>query len=268
MPGTAVEAARDARLEQAFATEERRALKLLMLGRGGVIAAVVIFLLIQFPNASGLYWSALTLVFGLVGIANYKITQSRLFRPWQLYIFVALDAAIITFIILYPNPYLAEIFPYGQQLKYPNFEYLYLVVALSAMTFAPGLVAWSGFAAVAAWGTAAVLILMKPGIFSQFDIANYSGLSVAERAALWADNNFVDVSALTQQFFIMVVIAAVLAAAAWRPSARRAPDRRTRPTRSPAPAPCWPASRTGTPRAHAAASRASPSASASISARR
>jgi adenylate cyclase len=230
MPGRAVDAVRDARLEQAFVTEEKRALKLLMMARAAVTAAIIVFLLTQFPTGAGLYWAGLTLIFGLLGVVTYQVSRSRFYQPWQLYLFVALDLAIVTFIILYPNPFFGESIPTQQQLKYPNFDYLYVVVALSALTYAPGLAAWAGVAAVLAWGVAATLVLIQPGTISAFTLPGISSMTIAERAELWGNNHFVDISALIQQFFIMLILAAVLATAAWR--ARRLVRRQMRAERA------------------------------------
>jgi adenylate cyclase len=228
MPDTA--AAPNAHLKAAFVTEEKRALRLLMIARACVTVAIVVFLLIQFPNPSGYYWSGLTALFGLLGIVTYAVSRSRLYRPWQLYVFVALDLAIVTFIILYPNPFLREWFPIQQQLKYPNFDYLYVVVALTALTYAPGVAAWAGIAAVLSWGTAAVLVLMRPETISALTLPALSSQPIAERIEMWSHTEFVDISALIQQGFIMLCIAAVLATVAWR--ARRLVGRQVRAERA------------------------------------
>jgi adenylate cyclase len=223
-------AAPNVRLKSAFVIEEKRALRLLMVVRAGVTAAIVVFLLIQFPNTAGYYWSGLTVLFGLLGIATYAVSRSRLYRTWQLYLFVALDLAIVTFIILYPNPFLSDWFPIQQQLKYPNFDYLYVVVALTALTYTPGLAAWAGIAAVASWGVAAALVLMRPETISELTLPGLSSMTIAQRVELWSRTEFVDISALVQQGFIMLCIAAVLATVAWR--ARRLVGRQMRAERA------------------------------------
>jgi adenylate cyclase len=225
-----VATAQNAHLKAAFANEERNALRLLMMVRAGVTAAIIVFLLIQFPNGSGYYWSGLTVVFGLLGIATYAVSRSRVYRPWLLYLFVALDLAVVTFIILYPNPFLSEWFPIQQQLKYPNFDYLYLVAALTALTYSPGLAAWAGISAVLSWGFAATLVLLRPETISELTLPALSSMTIAQRVELWSRTAFVDISALIQQGLIMLCIAGVLAAAVWR--SRRLVGRQMRAERA------------------------------------
>ena len=70
MEANNTEARRAARLKRAFTAEERASLKLLTTVRLIVIAAVIVFLLSRFPDASGLYWSALTLSYAMMATSN------------------------------------------------------------------------------------------------------------------------------------------------------------------------------------------------------
>jgi len=213
---TIQETMRDPRLQDALAIDRLRALRLLMVVRLAVSATIMVYLLLTFPNATGVYWAGLTLGFGLFGVVQHVVAKSRFSAPWQAYVFVALDLVIVTFIILFPNPFFAEPFPPAQQLRYPNFDYLYVVVALLALGASPWVAAWSGVVAVLAWGVAVAFIVAQPGIITESDIAGFESLPLLKRVEIAGRPDFVDIGARIQEFFLMLVFAFVLAAMAYR----------------------------------------------------
>jgi len=213
-----------------FAAEERRSYRLLMRVRLAASAAIAIFLLIRFPNAGGAYWAGLTAAFAGIGVLQYLVSRTSYYAPWQKYLFVALDLALVSFIILYPNPLLVDGFPISEQFRFPNFDYFYVVVALMALSYAPGAVAWAGLAAILVWGLGAYLALQIPGMITELDIPNFESLPMAERLRLAHGVNFIDISARVQEFFVMAVFAGVLAAVVWR--SRRLVGRQMRAERA------------------------------------
>ena len=81
------------RLADAFRIEERASLRLLMYVRLAVSAAIIVFLMSNFFNTGGLYWSGLTVVFALLGIVQYRIAVSPLHARWHKYVWIFLDIA-------------------------------------------------------------------------------------------------------------------------------------------------------------------------------
>ncbi len=203
-------------LQDVLSADRRNALRLLMFVRLAVSVAVAGFLIINFPTPSGFYWSGLSLLFGLFGVFQYMLGRSRHAANWHAYLFVVLDLALVTFIILHTNPFSADPFPPAQRLRYPNFDYLFVVVALLALGASPRAVAWSGVAAVLVWGSAAALIISLPGVMTENDVPGFYALPMAERLELANGPNFVWVLAITQELFVMLLFAFALAAIAWR----------------------------------------------------
>ncbi len=206
----------NARLEDVLSADRRHALRLLMYVRLIMSVAIMVFLLINFPNAGGLYWGGLALVFGLFGIAQTMLGRSRHAATWHSYFFIALDLALVTFIILYTNPFFPDPFPPAERLRYPNFDYLYAIVALLALGASPKAVIWSGVAAVLAWGVGIAWIVMLPETMTEFDVPGFQAMPVAKRMELVNGPNFVFMSARIQEFFLMMMFAFALAALAWR----------------------------------------------------
>jgi adenylate cyclase len=223
-------AAPNAHLKAAFATEERRSLRLVMYVRLAASAAIIVYLLIRFPDPGGVYWAALTATFAAIGILQYLIARSHRHANWHKYFFATLDVALVVFIILYPNPLTELAYPIAERLRYPNFDYLYVVVALMALSYAPGLVAYSGLAAILTWAMAVYLALQLPGMITEYDVPNFKALPLAEQLRILKAPTTIDMSARIQQFFVMLVTAGVLATAVWR--SRRLVGRQMRAERA------------------------------------
>jgi len=213
---TTAGSAREKRLRDAFAAEEDAALRLMTTVRLAVTVTIMAYLLLRFPGMVGVYWAGLTIGFALIGWIQYAIGRSRYRAGWHKYLFITLDLALVSFIILFPNPYLGDAFPPSIQLKAPNTPFLFLVVAIMAFTYSPGVVAWGGIAAVTIWGAGAFWILTLPANFSQLSLAAYATLPIAERLRIYGNPNFVDLGNLLQEGFIMLVFAGGLATAVWR----------------------------------------------------
>lgn len=211
-----IEARGAARLNRAFAAEERASLKLLTIVRLIVVAAVIVFLMARFPNAMGLFWSSLALGYALIGGVQYAIGRSRFSAPWQKYFFISLDLALVAFIILYPNPFLAQAVPLPMVLKFPNFPYLFVIVSIMALTYSPGAVLWAGLTAVAIWSAAIFWILSLPDSFSQASLTIFSDLPMSQILKTYGDPNFIDLGAWAQEAFLMLVFAGILATAVRR----------------------------------------------------
>ncbi len=205
-----------ARLSDAFATEELASLRLLMFVRIAVSAAIIVFLLINFPSAGGAYWSIMTAVFGAFGVIQYVIRRAGTSAPWHKYAWIFFDLALVSFIILGGNPWLPEAFPPQEQLRFPNFDFLYVVVAVLSLSYTPRAVAWMGVSAVLCWGAGFLWILSQPETITSYDIPGYDNLPVLKRVELSNQVTFVNLSARIQEFFLMLVFAGTLAAGVWR----------------------------------------------------
>ena len=206
----------DARLQEVLVADRQSALRLLMFVRVAIAIAVIGFLIINFPNAFGLYLAGLVLLFGLFGVGQYLLGQSRYAADWQAYCFVVLDLTLVAFILLHTNPFSPDPFPPAQRLRYPNFDYLYVVVALLAVGAKPRVVALSGVAAVFVWGAAVAWIVSLPGTMTEYDVPGLMALPMAERLEIANGPNFVWLLAVTQELFVMLLFGGTLAAVAWR----------------------------------------------------
>ncbi len=204
------------RLVDAFDAEELASLRLLMRVRIAVSAAIIVFLLINFPNMGGVYWASMTAVFGAFGVLQYRIRRRGWTVPWHKYAWILFDLGLVSYIILGGNPWLPEAFPPQEQLRFPNFDFLYVVVAVLALSYTPRAVAWMGVAAVLCWGTGFLWILSQPETITSYDIPGFENLPLLKQVELANQVPYVNISARVQEFFLMLVFAGTLAAGVWR----------------------------------------------------
>lgn len=226
---TTAAAGAPARIEDAFHREELASLRLLVFVRIGVSAAIIVYLTITFPNLGGLYWVLLTALFALLGLFQYLYARARRRPAWHRYVWIFLDIGLVVFVIFGGNPWLGENFPLPQRLRYPNFDFLYVVVAVLAIGTPPRAVAWLGMAVVLTWGGFVLWGILLPEYITEYDVPGIRGLSVLERIKVSGAWNFIDVSARIQEAFLMLLFTGTLAAGAWR--ARRLAQRQVRAER-------------------------------------
>ena len=207
------------RLRGAFAAEEADSQRRLV--RARLIAAVLIALRIPvtLPDWTALYYEGLVLVFALLSFVPLWLRRADLYMPWQRYLFVALDLALMTVAVIPLNPMCEPCagMPAAITLDFPNDLYYFLLIGLSVFSYAPRLVMWSGIAAALAWTVGVLWILDQPGVYATFgNPVTWETWSLDERVAFAIDPARVHVPDVIQQDILFIIVAGILAAAVHR----------------------------------------------------
>ena len=90
------------RLARAFQAEFLAGLRIATLGRSLALIAIALLVLVQNIGGSWetlVYFEAIIAVFGLLGIAHYRLANSRYHHDLHKYLFVLADVCLLTFII-------------------------------------------------------------------------------------------------------------------------------------------------------------------------
>jgi adenylate cyclase len=160
-----------ARIAEAFRREELFGIRLAAYAR--IIGVVVILIWVMAQNwafgAAGLlYLLAVLVVFGGLIVVHLLLARSRARRPWQPYIFVLLDVALLTFVIAQPNPFhpYYDAIPPPVMLRFDNFNYYFVLLGSVVLQFSPFLILFFGAAASAAWASAVGWIMAQPGAYT------------------------------------------------------------------------------------------------------
>jgi adenylate cyclase len=137
-------------------------------------------------------------------------------RAWHKYVLALFDAALLAVALLLPNPLQQAEYPPALALRQESILYLYHFLAFTVLSLSPWYVLWTGFVAAAAWSAGLMWIISHPLSKARFAPGDFALLPPAERIALYADPNFVDVAAWYQQVLLLLVVAGVLALAVER----------------------------------------------------
>lgn len=227
---SASDARRTRRLEEAFDREEAAALGLVTRARLGVCAALALYMMLWDQSAVQLFWAGQSVAFGLLGLVYSRLGRSRHRAAWHSYLFVAVDAAFIAAVLLWRNPYIDQPWPLPMNFRYPGVVLFFVVLALTALTYAPKVVLWAGLASAAAWGVGVVVVLTRPGAYSELSLSEVSSLPNVAHMKHYLDPQFVALDGRFIEMFAMLLAAAILATAARR--SRRLVDRQMRAERA------------------------------------
>ncbi len=209
-------AANNKYLQDALAQNKIEGQKLAIHARWAALAVIAV--LIPFLNFSPsvIYYEFLLLVFGLLGWAQLKVAQVGQNRRELILIFM--DLALMTFVILVPNPFYDLGWPIALQYRFENFQYFFVLLTGATLAYS-----WRTIIAISVW-TAGLWIsgLLAIMMFGR----QVPGLSEKISAAT-ADYPLMDTlldpnSALPgfriQEVVVFFIIAGILALNGWRNS--------------------------------------------------
>ncbi|WP_119418500.1 adenylate/guanylate cyclase domain-containing protein [Desertibaculum subflavum] len=197
----------------AFRRAEIEGLKLAFYARAVAVAAISTFLIV-FSNyyTAPLYHMALLLA--LLGLGGLSVLAARRGWPaWTFYVGAALDAALVAFAILYPNPFDPEdILPPAARFKFDNSLYLLVLVAHYALSFSARLVLWVGASAAAAWLGAALWVMSQPGFGPRSPAPEpWIGAPDAQRLVYLTDPWDLRVLTLSKQMILLGLVTGTVA---------------------------------------------------------
>jgi adenylate cyclase len=157
-----------ARLDAAFAREERRGLMLAAAARSAAVVAIIAWSAVgNFERGLAYVWvvsiASLFLVTGALQFEVYRRGRVRAATP---YLFVLLDCALLAAVITIPNPFEPVVVPPTVAHRGPAFLYFFVLLMQTAFSFRPTLVLWAGLSGAAAWGAAFVWARSRPGVYT------------------------------------------------------------------------------------------------------
>src|SRR5205814_6351296 len=152
-----------ARLEAAFAREERRGLMVAAATRSAAVVIIIIWLAASNPERGLAFaWVLGTAAFFLVtGVAQLWLyvrgASSR--AP---YAFMLADAMALAAVLLLPNPFDTMGVPWALPLRYAGSSYFFLLLMQAAFSFRPRLLLWTGLCGAVAWTLGFLWIVTRP----------------------------------------------------------------------------------------------------------
>lgn len=182
--------------------------------RGRIIAlafiAVLITILTTWPGP--LFPYGLLLLFLLNGFVAYRIALTHWGRPWHQYVFVSIDAALLTFTLLYPNPLLPIDLPIQFNLRNGVFIYFFVILSGLAYVYRPQLVLWCGVSVAFFWSIGIYWMMQQPG--SVWQNLTYNDFDAFLK--IYSAPTFVDLGVRFQEVVVFLIVAGLLALAVGR----------------------------------------------------
>ena len=203
-----------ARLDAAFAGEERRGLMLAAAARSVAVVLIIGWTALVNPERGLAYaWIVVTASFFLVtGIAQFALYRRRLGPALMPYVFIAVDCLILAAVLIVPNPFASVPMPLPMPFRYANFLFFFVLLMQMTFSFRPSLVLWTGACGAGAWTLAFLWVRSHPGVIT--DPADRPDATVT--LAAYFDPNYLSVLKYQYEIVVFLLVSAGLALLVWR----------------------------------------------------
>lgn len=200
-------------LKETFANHESEGRRMQL--RGRTLSLIAIFILAAFvaPYPDFLYYQALVLFFISTGFVPWLLERLRRLRSWHIYFFIAIDFALLTFALIYPNPLAPHDLPPQLTLRFDTSLYLFVMLAGLAFSDHPRLVIWGGVVGAVCWTVGVGWLASLPDSVVVWPGGGGAAIDDAGiRMRLISSPTFVDIGVLLQTVVIFLLVAIILAA--------------------------------------------------------
>lgn len=202
----------DPHLAHAVVRAERNGIAFSFQIRAIVLLLVATWLALTVPMPRVFYWHGMILLFLLSGLVPYRMRYRTGWR-WWLAAFTLIDAALLTTILILPNPFFETGWPIQTQLRFHNQLYLFVYLAGALLSYSPAMVLWTGLCIAATWSVGTWLIALRPDSTAGLP-PNLEDAQANLTAFL--DPHFVDLNRWANEVVLLLIVALVGAVAVWR----------------------------------------------------
>ncbi|MEM9359875.1 MAG: adenylate/guanylate cyclase domain-containing protein [Pseudomonadota bacterium] len=206
-----------AQVSKELAEEELTGLGYVFWVRFLVLSLLAVWIAATLPiERSSLYVAAI-IVFAALGAAPYLLTRQGIGGTPVVAIFLLIDAAILSYILIFPNPYGLEGWSPQLNLRAPGFLYVGVFLVAMALSYKPSLVIWTGVATIATWTAGYLWVLSSPDtlVFSSRDVLD-RGLGIDAAMSTILDPKAVGIARLSNQIVFLSLITVILTLTVWR----------------------------------------------------
>lgn len=181
---------------------------------GRCVAMVAIALLVTplVPWPGPLYIYFVLLLFALLGWGGWLVENASWGKSWHQYGFVTAEFALMSFILLYPNPLIPLDYPPQFILRFGNFIFFFVLLAGLTYAYRPGLVVWGGLSAALCWSIGTLWLYRLPDTVrlstDNFNLENF--------LSAFAEPTYVDVVSRVQEVGVLLIVSGLLALAVMR----------------------------------------------------
>lgn len=206
------------RLTDVFRAEQLAGLRLATQARVVVILLVALWVPIQvYRPGVTLYYEIMLALFAGIGILHYTLRSRAPEKVWLDYLFVSLDIILLTFALVASAYLIEEVWPPQAYMRFANFAYFFVFIAVVALSYSPKLMLWAGGAIAVCWTVGTLWVVSRPETVHWFRYEGMEEPITAEKAlAVFLEPTFVDLGARGLEVVAILLVTGVLAAVVWR----------------------------------------------------
>lgn len=204
-------------LNDVMSREEMSGLAYVFWGRSFVLGVLAIWVATTLPfDRSILYLGAIA-IFLVLGAIPYLLARQGMGGAILIALFLLLDSAVLSYLLIVPNPYNIEGWTPQLNLRAPGFLYLGVFLVAMALSYKPILVIWTGFATIATWCVGYLWVLSQPAtvFFSSRQVLDQD-LAIDDVLQTVLDPNAVGLARLSNQIVFLLLTTAILTLTVWR----------------------------------------------------
>ena len=155
--------------------------------------------------------------FAVLGTIPYLLARMGYPLKYFAALFVLVDAAILTYILIVPPSFYVDGWTPQINLRLPNFLFLGIFLISMALSYSPGLVVWAGAVSIATWRVGFLCVVRQPGtvLCGSRDTLD-SGMSAPAVIARFLSPNTVSVTNWYNQLVFLVLVTLILTLTVWR----------------------------------------------------
>ncbi|MEM6847777.1 MAG: adenylate/guanylate cyclase domain-containing protein [Pseudomonadota bacterium] len=204
-------------LDAGFAREDRANFTYMLKGRVLVLTLLAAWVVLTLPFERSAAYLSVLLIFLLTGVIPYLLVARGYAGTLLIATFLLLDAIMLSYLLIVPNPYGLEGWSPQLNLRAPGFLYLGLFVVYMALSYRPALVVWAGVAAIASWTAGYVWVVSLPDtrFFASRDVLN-AGLALQAVLERVLDPNAVGLARIVNQVVFLMAVTLILTLAVSR----------------------------------------------------
>ena len=193
-------------------SEELAAQRTAVVSRTLALAVIAPLVTVLTPWPGPIFIYIILVAFVLLGWLGWWVANTDWGKRWHQYAFVTADFALLTFALLYPNPFVPVEYPPQIALRFGTFVYFFVILAGLAYVYQPRLVLWGGISAAICWAIGVGTLLNLPeSVWRSPEDLNIEAILV-----LFGDPNFIDLGVRVQEVIVFLIVAGLLALAVRR----------------------------------------------------
>ena len=193
----------------ALVADKRAGLRQAVKARWLALAVIAPFLVYLNPTLSVLYYEAMLVGFALIGWVQVK--AGRLGKSRLELALIFCDLALMTIVLVVPNPFMSHALPVAMQYEFGSFLYFFVFLASATMgyswrtVFAYG--AWTGVF----WALGLVWVSFQPATLPEISTQIQALLADQPHMLEFLDPNDPHIPLRVQEIFVFMIVAAMLA---------------------------------------------------------